>query len=60
MHWPPRVILADHDEEGKVCALAAFGYPIAAHFRRVLPGCLELSRLWQSDNRRDRRLEFGT
>src|ERR1019366_3313119 len=40
-------------------ALAAFCNPNNAGFTRALPGCLELARLWQSEERRTRVLEFG-
>jgi hypothetical protein len=34
-------------------ALAVFATPIACTFHRALPGCLELTRLWQAQSRRD-------
>jgi hypothetical protein len=34
-------------------ALAVFATPIASAFDRALPGCLELTRLWQAQSRRD-------
>lgn len=35
-------------------AIAVFAPPTASHFKIKLPGCLECTRLWQSQERRER------
>jgi hypothetical protein len=49
LEFSPRYCLAAPQRD----ALAVFATPTASAFERALPGCLELTRLWQAQSRRD-------
>lgn len=59
IEYPATVILAERDPAGVVHAVAVYAPPVAQHFKVVLPGCLELTRLWQSEARRTARSVYG-
>lgn len=48
LEYPPKYIFATEAHD----AIAAFTPPVPWHFKIKLPGCLELTRLWQSEARR--------
>lgn len=71
-HWEASAILTKNHYLGpleyhpKYClatpqrdALAVFSPPIPFSFKKRLPGCLEITRLWQSEDRRKARAERG-
>ncbi len=45
----PAHIIATEERD----AIAVFSHPTASHFKIKLPGCLECTRLWQSQERRE-------
>jgi hypothetical protein len=49
LEFNPRYCLASPGRD----ALAVFATPTAFTFHKALPGCLELTRLWQAQSRRD-------
>jgi hypothetical protein len=57
--YPPTCVLAERGQDGALDAVAVFAPPVAQHFKVKLPGCLELTRLWQSERRRAARSERG-
>jgi hypothetical protein len=59
IEYPATIILAERGLDGSVDAVAVYGPPVAQHFKVKLRGCLELTRLWQSERRRADRSTRG-